>query len=85
MICNEDCFNCPHPDCIRGQNKKSRTSRSEAWKKYYYANRDKFIEYGHKYYYAHQEECQRKSREYYYKNRERILARMKAKREAAKL
>ena len=88
-ICNEDCFHCPYPDCIRdragAQGKKlssdeRKKKRVEYHRERYRANRERILAQIHAYYRAHREKITAHQREYYKANREEILARKRKRR-----
>lgn len=54
-VCNHDCFNCPHPDCILDR----LTAHA-----YYEANKDKIAAKNRAYYEANREELAAKHRAY---------------------
>lgn len=70
-ICNEDCFNCRYPDCIRGA---AGSAKLEARRRYAERNRERLREYSRKYYREHREEYARRRHEFYQHNKERVAA-----------
>ena len=81
-ICNEDCFHCPYPDCIRDgtgtrgkkiSSDERKKKRVEYHRERYRANRERILTQIHAYYRAHREKITAHQREYYKANRERIL------------
>ena len=88
-ICNEDCFHCPYPDCIRDgtgtrgkkiSSDERKKKRAEYHRERYRANRERILAQIHAYYRAHREKITAHQREYYRVHREEILARKKKRR-----
>ena len=64
MICNRDCFNCIHPDCIRGENadineqkaewrRKNPEKRKAIRRRYYLNHRESELDYLKRYRITH--------------------------------
>ena len=86
-ICNEDCFHCPYPDCIRDgtgtrgkkiSSDERKKKRAEYHRERYRANRERILAQVHVYYRKNREKIAAKQRERYRANREQILARQNA-------
>lgn len=81
-VCNEDCFRCPHPDCIiTCEDPEKRRERQKLWQ---HAHPDKMREYHRRYYQAHRAEIRLQKQQYYQANRDAIRAQQKKYRDRRK-
>lgn len=66
-VCDRDCFNCPHPDCILDNARKRGYRDPEKRREYLRAwrekNRERTNEYQREYYKRHREEILERARE----------------------
>lgn len=62
-ICDEDCLNCPYPDCVKSEG-------SGYNREYYLANRERICERNRKRYWADVEKSRAYQREWYRKRKE---------------
>lgn len=99
MKCTQDCFNCPHPDCILSCSEVAAADRSvttlkpkgkytDKHRAYYLDHRKEAYARTSAYRKEHPEESRASCRKYYQAHREKILARKReqyaAKRAAVK-
>ena len=74
MICNRDCFHCPHPDCIADDDPPPRSESMIRAQKKYRSKRPQAMKDAQKrYYMKNRERLTAKMRERYYKMKERIV------------
>lgn len=74
-VCNEDCFHCPFPDCIRdsatlcdidyADPAQAASTRKEKLHLYYLKNRDRILAYQRAYRERNIERCRAHDRAYY--------------------
>ena len=80
-VCDRDCFNCPHPDCIvedmSAEEYKACAQRDAENHSKSPKDAVRKSEDAHAWYMAHREKRLAYQKAYYYANRERILARQK--------
>lgn len=96
MLCNRDCFNCVHDDCVldevsdaeslaadrRDAEARRENAKSDYYKAYYRANAPRLREKSRAKYKANKERALEYQREYRKTHRERVNARERAYREA---
>ena len=83
-VCDRDCFNCPHPDCIREDLTAEDYAAARALETYVHPPTPAQIKIAAKqkaYYEENREAIAAKQKAYYEENREAIAAKQKAYRE----
>jgi len=66
-VCNEDCFNCVHPDCIVDETpSEAKARRKREWRQ---RHREEIAKKSKAYYEAHREERLAYQREYWRKKK----------------
>ena len=82
-VCNNDCFNCPHPDCVLDElTAEDYAAQREAEKLMKTPKQKKIAAKRRAYYEANREEIAAKRRAYREANREELAAKQRAYREA---
>lgn len=65
-MCNLDCFNCIHPDCIRDEQQDNRDN----YKRYWEQNHKKELERSRRYKAKNRDKVNQANRDWYQKNKE---------------